>query len=65
MYGQWKDIQQPPVRLDLWLKGPVYHGARVALTTLATTHRPDTDFSLSIVGADRPSIVGRLVPLSA
>jgi hypothetical protein len=45
-----------PMRLDVWLKGPVYHHSDVRLTE--TGDRNARWFSLSMEGKSRPSIVG-------
>lgn len=46
------------MQLDLWLKGPVFYGRDVALGQLA--HPGGHDFSLTMVGEDRPALVGSL-----
>lgn len=43
-----------PLRLDAWLKGPVFYGTEVALSVGAT------GFALHVGGDERPAIVGRL-----
>lgn len=43
-----------PLRLDAWLKGPVFYGTEVALSAGAT------GFALHVGGDERPAIVGRL-----
>lgn len=45
-----------PIRLDAWLKGPVYYGAQVALR--ASGDR--SEFALFVEGDERPAILGRL-----
>jgi acyl dehydratase len=47
-----------PLRLDTWLKGPVYYGAKVALRVSETGD--DAKFALHVNGDERPAIVGRL-----
>ena len=49
--------QDGPVRLDVWLKGPVSHGAQVRLHAATSEH--EASFALYADDA-RPSIVGRL-----
>jgi acyl dehydratase len=44
-------------RLDVWLKGPVYHGSEVSLR--ATALPGGTAFALVAEGERRPAIVGR------
>jgi acyl dehydratase len=46
-----------PRRLDAWLKGPVYYGARVRLR--ATEDEHDFVFALDADGDERPAILGR------
>ncbi len=46
-----------PLRLDTWLKGPVYYGAEVALRVAASAG--GTIFALHVEGDERPAIVGR------
>jgi hypothetical protein len=48
----------PPRRLDAWLKGPVYYGARARLK--ACSGAGERLFALKVEGDDRPAIVGRL-----
>lgn len=48
----------PPVRLDAWLKGPVYYGAAVELRCSAASDA--VAFALHVNGDARPAIVGRL-----
>ena len=59
--GQSLSRLAPPdgsaMRLDVWLKGPVYHRSNVRLT--ASDDRNRRWFSLSMEGKSRPSIVGR------
>ena len=46
-----------PLRLDAWLKGPVYYGAEVSLRA---EESPDiTTFALHVNGDERPAIIGR------
>ncbi|HET9735767.1 MAG TPA: hypothetical protein VFP62_10880 [Burkholderiales bacterium] len=45
-----------PVRLDAWLKGPVYYGAKLALRGSADA----CAFALVVEGDERPAILGRL-----
>ena len=46
----------PPLRLDAWLKGPVYYGAPVALRI---AEAPDTAvFALHVADDTRPALVG-------
>lgn len=52
-----------PLRLDAWLKGPVYYGAEVALRIAAASG--DTTFALHVDGDERPAIVGRLLSNAA
>jgi acyl dehydratase len=47
-----------PRRLDAWLKGPVYYGARVRLR--ATRDEHGVVFALDADGDERPAILGRL-----
>lgn len=47
-----------PLRLDTWLKGPVFYGAEVALHCDEKTE--GTDFALHVAHDRRPAIVGRL-----
>jgi hypothetical protein len=49
--------QDCPVRLDVWLKGPVSHGSQVRLHAATSEH--EAAFAL-YAGDERPSIVGRL-----
>lgn len=51
--GHWGADLQAPMRLDLWLKGPVHHGDRVRL------HADDATFALFAGDSTRPSYVGR------
>ncbi len=55
------DPPHGPLRLDVWLKGPVPHGSNVRLHA-ATTSTTST-FAL-FAGDERPSIVGRLATLA-
>lgn len=56
----------PPVRLDAWLKGPVFYGAEVALSAGASEGQTEsggqTTFALRVAGDPRPAIVGRVGP---
>jgi hypothetical protein len=56
-----------PVRLDVWLKGPVYYGRELALTSHSANL--ETTFAVALCDRDqaasRPSIVGRLRPALA
>lgn len=45
-----------PLRLETWLKGPVYYGAKVALRVSAD----HSEFALFVEGDERPAILGRL-----
>lgn len=45
-----------PLRLDAWLKGPVYYGAKVALRASADR----SEFALYVEADGRPAILGRL-----
>jgi hypothetical protein len=45
-----------PIRLDAWLKGPVYYGAKLTLRAEAG----GSAFALFVEGDDRPAILGRL-----
>lgn len=45
-----------PLRLDAWLKGPVYYGAKVALRAGAD----HSVFAIFVAGDERPAILGRL-----
>jgi hypothetical protein len=45
-----------PLRLEVWLKGPVYYGAKVALRASADR----SEFALTVDGDERPAILGRL-----
>ena len=45
-----------PLRLEAWLKGPVYYGAKVALR--ASSDR--SEFALFVEGDERPAILGQL-----
>jgi hypothetical protein len=45
-----------PIRLDAWLKGPVYYGAKVALRARGDR----SEFALFAEGDERPAILGRL-----
>jgi len=47
-----------PVRLDAWLKGPVFYGAKVALR--AGADASGSRFALLVEGDERPAILGRL-----
>ncbi len=47
-----------PLRLDAWLKGPVYYGARAALRV--EEQSAATTFALHVDGDERPAIVARL-----
>ena len=49
-----------PLRLDAWLKGPVFYGAPVAMCS--ESGRDGTRFSLHVEGDARPAIVGHLRP---
>ena len=49
-------MRDMPVRLETWLKGPVYYGARVALRASADR----SAFALFVAGDERPAILGRL-----
>ncbi len=46
-----------PLRLDTWLKGPVYYGAELALRIAETGNT--TTFALHVDGDERPAIIGR------
>jgi len=48
-----------PVRLDAWLKGPVYYGSDLTLRVAET--RDAVTFALQVDGDERPAIVGRLL----
>jgi hypothetical protein len=48
-----------PLRLDAWLKGPVYYGARLAL--IRGESAEGTYFALQPADDARPAIVGRLL----
>jgi hypothetical protein len=48
----------PPARLDAWLKGPVYYGAKVTLR--ASAESAGSRFALLVEGDERPAILGRL-----
>lgn len=45
------------MRLETWIKGPVFYGARLALR--AETRPEDGAFALHVDGDERPAIVGR------
>lgn len=45
-----------PLRLETWLKGPVYYGAKVSLRASADR----SEFALLVEGDGRPAILGRL-----
>lgn len=47
-----------PARLDAWLKGPVFYGARVTLR--ANAESAGSRFALLVEGDERPAILGRL-----
>lgn len=47
-----------PLRLDAWLKGPVYYGAEVALRVAVVCG--GTTFALHVNDEERPAIVARL-----
>lgn len=47
-----------PIRLDAWLKGPVYYGAAVELRS--DVAHDAAAFALHVNGDQRPAIVGRL-----
>lgn len=47
-----------PLRLDAWLKGPVYYGSALALRSAAG--EGGTNFALHVDGDPRPAIAGRL-----
>lgn len=49
-------MRDMPVRLETWLKGPVYYGAKVALRASADR----SEFALFVEGDERPAILGRL-----
>jgi hypothetical protein len=49
-------VRELPLRLDTWLKGPVYYGAKVALRASADR----SEFALFVEGDERPAILGRL-----
>ncbi len=49
-----------PLRLDAWLKGPVFYGAQVALCREGDAD--GTNFALHVNADERPAIVGRLRP---
>jgi len=50
----------PPLRLDAWIKGPVFYGAPVAMRSESS---PDgTRFALHVGDDARPAIVGHLRP---
>lgn len=48
----------PPLRLDAWLKGPVFYGEPVSMHMEALSD--GTAFALHVNGDHRPAIVGRL-----
>jgi hypothetical protein len=47
-------------RLDAWLKGPVYHGAVVALRADPNPAGTAIAFALSVESDERPSLIGRM-----
>lgn len=47
-----------PLRLDAWLKGPVFYGASVGLR--ANVHADETVFALYVGAEERPAMVGRI-----
>ena len=47
-----------PVRLDAWLKGPVYYGSDLTLRVAET--RDAVAFALHVDGDERPAIIGRI-----
>lgn len=49
-----------PIRLDAWLKGPVYYGAKLTLRAEAG----GSAFALFVEGDERPAILGRLAAAS-
>jgi hypothetical protein len=49
-------MRDMPIRLETWLKGPVYYDAKVALRASADR----SDFALYVQGDERPAILGRL-----
>ena len=52
-----------PLQLEVWLKGPVYYGAEVALRFADS--REALGFALHVAGDERPAIVGRVSATSA
>ena len=51
-----------PLRLDAWLKGPVFYGAEVTMGIAQETD--GTVFALNVEGDQRPAIIGRLLAAS-
>jgi len=47
-----------PLRLDAWLKGPVFYGAQVGLR--AAVQADATVFALHVGEEERPALVGRI-----
>lgn len=57
--GHLGAFRHAPMRLDTWIRGPVFYGARVSLRAES---QPQQDlFALHVEGDERPAIVGRLV----
>lgn len=53
----------PPLRLDAWIKGPVFYGAEVTMGIAQETDA--TVFALIVEGDQRPAIIGRLFAASS
>lgn len=51
-----------PLRLDTWIKGPVFYGAEVTMGIAQETD--GTVFALNVEGDQRPAIIGRLLAAS-
>ena len=51
-----------PLRLDAWIKGPVFYGAEVTMGIAQETD--GTVFALNVEGDQRPAIIGRLLAAS-
>jgi len=52
-------VRQVPMRLETWIKGPVFYGAKVSLR--AESRPQEQRFALHVDGDARPAIVGRLL----
>lgn len=52
-----KEMAGNPIKIETWLKGPVYYGSNLELRTLE--EKNDTIFSLHVNDDQRPAIIGR------